>query len=224
MNLYVYVLNNPVKYVDPEGLAAKTALDYTAKSVDQLVRGNYTNEVTLLGTGAQIASGFVGLDLPGDIRDITHDIQNWEWSWGHAGKTALDAVGILPVVGSIKYADEIKALTAPKGSVGKYEVGTFDDLKARSMPGDKLDIHHAAQKHPAAQTVEGYDPKTAPSIAVPSREHRRIPTQKGNYTGNARDLLAKDIRDLRNNTNAPNSALQELINLNKTTYPDAFKK
>ncbi|WP_332405140.1 hypothetical protein [Vibrio metschnikovii] len=110
------------------------------------------------------------------------------------------------------------------GDVTKYEVGTFDNLTKRSAVGDKLDIHHAAQKHPAGQVIDGYDPKTAPSIAVPARKHRRIPTIKGDYSGNARDLLAKDIKDLRSHTNAPNSALKDLIRLNKETYLGAFNK
>ncbi|MEZ8639217.1 hypothetical protein AB6D55_04550 [Vibrio splendidus] len=92
------------------------------------------------------------------------------------------------------------------------------------MKGDKLDIHHAVQKHPAGQVMDGYDPKTAPSMAVPQREHRRIPTIKGAYTGNARDLLAKDVKDLRNYTNAPNSNISDLIQLNKEMFPNAFKK
>jgi hypothetical protein len=112
---------------------------------------------------------------------------------------------------------------AAKG-VGKYEVGAYDALKSRSVTGDGLDIHHAMQKNPAGQAVGGYNPATGPSIAVPRGEHSRIPTIKGEYTGTARDLLAKDIRDLRNNTNAPNSSLRELIDLNKQTYPGAFGK
>ena len=74
------------------------------------------------------------------------------------------------------------------------------------------------------QVVDGYDPMTAPSIAVPRREHVRIPTIKGEYTGTAREILAKDIFDLRQHTSAPNSALKELIELNKKMYPDAFMK
>jgi hypothetical protein len=38
-----------------------------------------------------------------------------------------------------------------------------------------------------------------------------------------RDLLARDIWNLRQYTNTPNSSLQQLINLNKTMYPEAFK-
>ena len=81
-----------------------------------------------------------------------------------------------------------------------------------------------AQKHPAKQAINGYNKKTGPSIALPRGEHRAIPTKKGTYSGSARDLLAKDIRDLRNYTNTPNSALKQLIQENKNAYPNAYKK
>jgi hypothetical protein len=108
--------------------------------------------------------------------------------------------------------------------VNPYEVGTYKDLKDASKPSDKLDIHHAVQKHPAGQTINGYDPKNGPSIAVPRSEHIKIPTQKGTSTLTPRSQLAKDITDLRKNTNAPNSSLQQLIELNKKMYPQSFKK
>ncbi|TLS70355.1 hypothetical protein FD718_07670 [Photobacterium damselae subsp. damselae] len=72
--------------------------------------------------------------------------------------------------------------------------------------------------------MDGYDPKTAPPVAVPQHEHRRIPTIKGAYTGNLRDLLAKDVKDLRNYTNAPNSKIRDFIQLNRKIFPNAFKK
>jgi hypothetical protein len=78
------------------------------------------------------------------------------------------------------------------------------------------------QKHPAGQADNGYDPATGPSIALPRGEHSRLSTLKGDYAGSARDLLARDIRDLRNSTNAPNSSLRQLIDLNKEMYPGAF--
>jgi RHS repeat-associated protein len=55
-------------------------------------------------------------------------------------------------------------------------------------------------------------------------EHGLIPNLAGEYSGTARDLLARDINNLRSFTNAPNSALQELIGLNKATYPEAFAR
>jgi len=110
-----------------------------------------------------------------------------------------------------------------KASLEPYEVGTFKELKNQSVPGDGLDIHHAPQQNPAKQVISNYDKNSAPSISLPSNEHSMIPTTKGNYSGTARNQLAKDIKDLRNNTNAPNSSLQKLIELNKNTYPELKK-
>ncbi|WP_064792213.1 RHS repeat domain-containing protein [Shewanella woodyi] len=107
--------------------------------------------------------------------------------------------------------------------VEEYEVGNFNDLKNRSVTGDELDIHHAMQKQTAGKVVPDYDPKNAPSIVVPKVEHQQIPTMKGDYSGSARELLAKDIRDLRNYTNAPLSSIKELIKLNKEMFPKSFK-
>lgn len=80
------------------------------------------------------------------------------------------------------------------------------------------------QSNPAGQVVPNYDHQTAPAIAVPRPEHLRILTIKGTYTGTARDLFAKDIRDLRSRTGASNESLRRLIDLNKQTYPGAFAK
>ena len=124
---------------------------------------------------------------------------------------------------SFGYTDPL-GLKCPEKPVQEYEVGTYNDLKNKSAPNDGLDIHHVTQKHPAGQVIDGYDGNKAPSIAVPTKEHRKIPTSKGSYEGNARDLLAKDISDLRQYTNAPNSALQQLIDLNKKMYPNSFIK
>ncbi len=102
--------------------------------------------------------------------------------------------------------------------VQPYEVGTVDDLLARSEPYDGLQIHHAPQASPAGQVIPDYDPQTASGIALPDSEHRAVPTIRGDYSGDARSLVAKDMQDLRNYTNAPNSALQQLLNLIKAMY------
>ena len=108
--------------------------------------------------------------------------------------------------------------------VTAYQVGTVDRLRAGSVPGDKIDIHHAPQAKPAGQAIAKYDPAKAPGIALPAHEHKAIPTQKGAYSGTARDLVAKDVRDLRNHTKAPNSALRKLVKLIKEEFPAAMKK
>jgi hypothetical protein len=115
-----------------------------------------------------------------------------------------------------------KISLAPK-SVHSYEVGTYNDLARRSV-GDNLSIHHVGQGHPMGQLVAGYDYSVGPAIAVPRQLHAQIPTIRGTYSGTARDLLARDIRNLRNYTDAPNSSLQQLIQLNNQLYPGTFSK
>ena len=99
------------------------AADYIQKSIDQLYQGNYTDKVTVLGTGMQLGAGFTGLDAAADIRDLTYDLTHWENTPGHVGQTLLDAAGLLPVVGSLKYIDEVGTL-ANKGSKAAKAEGT----------------------------------------------------------------------------------------------------
>jgi RHS repeat-associated protein len=106
--------------------------------------------------------------------------------------------------------------------VGVYEAGTYDALRARSAVGDGLDLHHVGQAHAMEQIVPGYTRATAPAIALPQAEHAAIPTLRGAVDMSPRTLLARDIWNLRQYTNTPNSVLQQLIELNKTMYPESF--
>jgi hypothetical protein len=85
-------------------------------------------------------------------------------------------------------------------------------------------VHHVPQSQPAAQTIPGYDPKTAPAIAVPEKEHDAIPVEKGPATMTPRDQLAKDVRNLKNYTAAPNGKIQRLIDLVKSWSPGSYGK
>lgn len=81
--------------------------EYVYKSGCQVVLGNYTDETNTLGTIGQFSLGLSGLDVVADLRDLSHDLLNPEFSWSWAGKTALDGIGLIPVVGAIKYADKV---------------------------------------------------------------------------------------------------------------------
>ena len=101
--------------------------EYLLSSGKQLVLGNYTDDVTLLGTGAQIATGLVGVDLPGDVRDISADIVNWNWSLGHIEQTTLDVAALLPIVGAIKYGDEVATLIKGTSKTIKWSSKSVSD-------------------------------------------------------------------------------------------------
>ena len=110
-----------------------------------------------------------------------------------------------------------------KEQVKPYEVGGYREMIDRSK-GDKMEIHHAPQQHPANQAIDKYNHKNGPSIALPVREHKKIPNIKGEYEGTARDLMANDAQNLRKYTQAPNEAIEELIGLTKLMYPKDFAK
>ena len=126
--------------------------------LDQFIYGNFSDEVTLLGTGAQIATGIIGIDLPADIRDISADLVNWEWSLRHVGQTALDCIGLIPVIGALKYGDEIGTLvnsTTKKGT-------SIGDLR---KAGQK-DAHHIIQDA-SVRNLPGYNTNAAPGVQLP---------------------------------------------------------
>ena len=87
------------------------AADYWNKSAKQILLGNYNDDdVTLLGTARQIGLGLTGLDFAGDIRDLAYDVTHWQWTPRHVAQTVLDAVGLLPIVGTLKNVDEVVEL------------------------------------------------------------------------------------------------------------------
>jgi len=77
-------------------------------AINQIVLGEFSGEVTVVGTAGQVALSFSGIDIVTDIRDISYDLSHWEWSWDHAGQTAVDLVAFLPFIGALKNIDEIK--------------------------------------------------------------------------------------------------------------------
>ena len=90
------------------------AEDYLIRSAECIVLGNFTDEVTVLGVGVQIVLGIFDLDLPCDIRDIIADVRNLaqadEIKWDMIAMLALDLIGLIPVIGALKYSDEIGTL------------------------------------------------------------------------------------------------------------------
>ncbi|HIF9242980.1 TPA: hypothetical protein ACX6Q3_001609 [Photobacterium damselae] len=122
-------------------------------------------------------------------------------------------------------ADQWKAENTPSSlrtSAGKYDVGLYYEIK-RTVPG--LDAHHAGQKAAMRKLVDGYDPKTVPSILVPKVGHT-IKGPNGIVSRSTKGIdSARDVKELRRvYPDLPNIQLQNLINLNKEMYLSAFKK
>ena len=103
------------------------AEDYLIRSAECIVLGNFTDEVTVLGVGVQIVLGIFDLDLPCDIRDIIADVRNLaqadEIKWDMIAMLALDLIGLIPVIGALKYSDEVGTLFKNAGKVSVVAEG-----------------------------------------------------------------------------------------------------
>jgi hypothetical protein len=104
-----------------------------------------------------------------------------------------------------------------------YEVGLAKDLRKNPVTGTQ--VNHAPQSRQAESLIGDFNLRNKvgnePSIRLPIEEHNAVSAAQRARTApaSARDLLADEIRILRQNTNAPNSALQDLIRLSRETHP-----
>jgi hypothetical protein len=62
-----------------------------------------------------------------------------------------------------------------KPQIRPYDSGEAQELKSKMKTRDELDIHHVPDKYSSLRSIDGYDPNTAPAMALPKHEHRQIP-------------------------------------------------
>ena len=138
------------------------AEDYLIRSAECIVLGNFTDEVTLLGVAGQITLGILDLDLPCDIRDIIADVRNLaqadEIKWDMIAMLALDAIGLVPMIGALKYSDEYVTLFKNADKVS---------VVARSTDGAGVLAKHADEAGAWLHGVKvfRYSDETAEAVA-----------------------------------------------------------
>lgn len=108
--------------------------DYIFKSSKKMVLGDFAEDEqeTLLSLGGSVAASLLNVDAPLDVRDLAYDISHWGEGDYFAARLALDAVGVLPLIGAIKYA--------------KYLDNASDIAKGVDKTADALDTIHDAAK------------------------------------------------------------------------------
>ena len=110
------------------------------RSAECAVLGNFTDEVTLLGVAGQITLGILDLDLPCDIRDIIADVKNLAETdrvrWDLIGMLALDLIGLIPVIGALKYSDETAGAAASGEKLLKESQTVYESFADMMSPDD----------------------------------------------------------------------------------------
>lgn len=120
-------------------------------AANQSLKGNYYDgDFTWEGLVGEIIVG----ELPivgqiADVRDVIADFQNWEWSWMHALQTGMDLVGVIPIIGALKYTDELVSTARKTGKV--LDAGSVTKtnklLKQADNVDDVVDVGKKTLKH-----------------------------------------------------------------------------
>lgn len=148
-------------------------------------------------------------------------------AWGKSGRIGrIIWVELKSEVGSACDILIGESSVAAKSS-NLWKVGSYKNLRGVEAG---LDAHHVGQKALMKRFVPGYNASTAPSILVPKLGHtvgKGVVSRSTSGLTNARQVLARDIFELRRvygSQGIPNSSLQQLIQMNKQMYPEAFIK
>jgi RHS repeat-associated protein len=126
---------------------------YLKKSKNQVLYGDYSEDVTLLGTGVQMLTGVAGVDAPANLRDTIYNIENFKLTKEHISKTAIDTASLLPVVGALRYLDEARAVN--KGA-DDLLVDAYGPLSMnQTIPGQAHHLNQDAAFKSVIPTNEG---------------------------------------------------------------------
>jgi len=93
------------------GDVAGDAGSYVGRSSKSLILGDWTDEKpTGLSIGTGIGLGVLGVDLPMDIRDLSHTLTHREWSYKWGETLAFNTIGLVPLIGVLKNLKRLKYL------------------------------------------------------------------------------------------------------------------
>ncbi|NUQ79902.1 MAG: hypothetical protein HUU21_40905 [Polyangiaceae bacterium] len=140
-----------------------------------------------------------------------------------AGKPPMAGSGIVATPTSEGSAAAIQRAPLKAG-----EAGSYGSLRTRSTPGDQLTPHHMPQ------AALGHTSREAGgALTLPHSEHIRTRTFGGRGISTAkaeaglpfRDVLARDIRDIRQSFGPKyDQGLRDLLRYYKETHPQLIKR
>ena len=156
--------------------------------------------------------GFLDLDLPCDIRDIIADVRNLakadDIKWDMIAMLALDLIGVIPVIGALKYSDEIGTLFKNADKVS---------VVARSTDGTGVLAKHADEAGAWLHGVKVFRYSDETAEAVTSGE--KLLTESGTIYESFADMMspedAKRYLDFLENGSREGLTSAELVGVEK---------
>ena len=90
-------------------------------------------------------------------------------------KGIRNVINVPPEELHARFSLRTPSVSEPSGvGLQPYDVDTFSALMEKSRVGDGLDLHHVPEKTASVQILENYVPESAPAIALPKGEHRKL--------------------------------------------------
>lgn len=119
---------------------AEEASKYVLKSGKKMLLRDFDEEDqhTILSLGAEVTASILNVDAPLDIIDLSHDLMHWGEGDYFAARLVLDAVGIIPVIGAIKYLKHADDIHDAAKIINNVDV-VSDGVKAIKNSSDVLD-------------------------------------------------------------------------------------
>ena len=149
---------------------------YVGRSSKSLILGDWTDEKpTELSIGAGIGLGGLGVDLPLDIRDLSHPLTHREWSYKWGETLAYNTIGLIPLIGVIKNLKNAKKLKY-LDDAGELAKRTADATDAAGDAGRRAPPASDPSSQPPSKAPSGpQEPRGPLFIGTPNGRVFRIP-------------------------------------------------
>uniref|UniRef100_UPI0010FA176B RHS repeat-associated core domain-containing protein n=1 Tax=Chitinivorax sp. B TaxID=2502235 RepID=UPI0010FA176B len=227
LNPYGYVDGDPINLIDPSGL--------TSAKPQPVRQTSYVNSPLAVQPGKQMLTSMMANFEARQAQDSQAALdraQNAADHWVQKQQETGNPLYAIPGIAASALAnpdtmDKLGLILSVKG-VRAGEAGRFSSLHARRVAGDNLTPHHMPQ---AAAGRTSYEEGGA--LVMTHAEHvvTRTWGSRGRQTVQAdanlpfRDVLAKDIRDVRSIVGKKyNEGLKALTNYYRDTFPKLMNK
>lgn len=221
INVYAYVDNNPTNNTDPDGLYPWNITN-AMSGVGSAIGSYYDSSVSLAATSVSSVGSYVSNAFT-QLNNGMHNPAKDAEFLARGGTTAqLDTMpwDVLPTAaafGVVKLGGS--ALAAGMGGRFGSLVGTVgDDLTAHHMPQAALNFTSRVDGGAIVMT-------TAEHAATRTFTFKGAATVIEDAATSFRDVLAKDIRDVRNIVGTKyNQGLRDVLDYYRQNFPDLMKK